>query len=290
MFAGFLGGLLSLGCAADIGSEEDPDLDITYINDDLEPVIWFHGCPPPFVNAEFVSHFTDAQRQYFLDRGYTEDLLFRFVFQGPQCGSNIDYAYQIAAKVNEVRAATGAEKVTIVGHSMGALATRLYLAWGGTQYVRNHISIGGGNHGSDAAAIWPDAQQQFGGPPAYVGLQEMYPPYACAGQTAGGAADVQLWVNGCLTPTGRTVSQDETPGNVRYISIWNTVDEQVLPREAACINMKKQNDCSSGPNRMVTVGPGPGPCGPTGCPGHVTMLWDPGVMNKVYEHVRSGGH
>jgi pimeloyl-ACP methyl ester carboxylesterase len=283
------------GCAveADIGDMEDPGLDIeqteTSTSDPCatqsckEPTIWIHGCPVAQINAEIASHFTDAQRQVFLADGYPSNYLYRFVYQGPQCDSNVAVAQAIADYVKQVRATTGAARVNIVAHSIGSNAARLYLAFGGYRYVRHFVAIAGANHGSLAAQQGGPWQDQFGYP-AFEGAKEMYPPYACWGEAwSGEAANIQWWVNGCLTTTGRRVWADETPreDQVDYLSIWNTIDEAVLPHESACLNQSRQNDCASSVNAAVTVPPGPGPCGPTGCPGHVAMLWDPGVMQRV---------
>jgi len=255
----------------------------------MDPIIWVHGCTPPDATDEQASHFTDAQMAYFAAQGYPSDYLYRFVNQGPQCTSNIDFAAQLRDLVAEVRAITGRPRVDIVAHSMGALATRLYLHQGGTRCVRAFVSIAGGNHGSGFAQVGLGWQDMFGGYPAFEGVQEMFPPYACAGQTYGGSADIQATVNGCLTPWGRTVYVDETPqGGTHYLSIRNSLDEIAVPVDTACLDQDFIGDCSSSVNTQVTVPPGPGPCGPQGCPGHITMLWDPGVIGMVYDFVTPG--
>jgi hypothetical protein len=171
---------------------------------------------------------------------------------------------------------------------MGALTVRLYLLEGSGE-VDDFVSIGGAHHGSVVAAAAVEWQAKAGAP-AYEGAKEMTPPYACQGQASGGAADVQFSVNGCLTPTGRTVERDETPGAVAYLSIWNSLDEIQIPQEGACLNQRFQNDCSdTNVNVQVAVSPGPGPCGPGGCPGHVVMIWDPGVMQRTYDFVADRG-
>jgi pimeloyl-ACP methyl ester carboxylesterase len=251
-----------------------------------DPVLFVHGCPPPGVTHEQVSHFFDPMKQFFLSYGYETTDLFTFVFSGAQCGSNIDFANEIAQQVRDIRAITGAPRVDIVAHSMGALATRLYLYQGGNQCIRDFAMVGGANHGGQGAADGVFLQSIFGYP-AYEGMKEMFPPYACEGQTSGGAADIQALLNGCLTPTGRTVWADETlVGGVHYLSVRNAQDEIVLPVESACLDQDYQNDCSETDiNTQVSVPPGPGPCGPDGCPAHVTMLWDQGVMTQVFNHL-----
>ena len=272
------------GCV--VGSEEEePTLEELEHKSGPEPVIWVHGCPPPFANNEMVSHFTDPQRAFFAQQGYDPSDLHRFVFQGAQCGSNIDMAIALAEYVHQVRANSGWRKVDLVTHSMGAVTARLYMKYGGHWVVDDFVSIAGTNHGAEVGVNGIPLQNMFGAP-AYEGMKEMYPPYACKGEASGGAADVQWAVNGCLTPTGRSEWRDETPGNVDYLSIRNTLDGEVAPNESSCLDQKFQNDCSSDVNVAVAVGPGPGPCGPAGCPPHVTVLFDPAVMQMVYDHVK----
>ena len=275
------------------GEEGDPTLDETEApSHELarDPIIWVHGCPPPGISHEQVAMFAEGQKQVFRDAGYPEEYLYSFVFSGAACGSTIDFAAEIAELVREVRAVTGAPRVDIVAHSMGALATRLYLAQGGDRCVRDFASVGGAHHGGEGAADGLYLQSMFGYP-AYEGMLEMYPPYACRWETSGWAADVQYALNGCLTPTGRTAWTDETPnGGVRYLSIRNELDEIVVPQESACLNQRFQNDCSdTRVNAAVAVPPGPGPCGPEGCPAHVTMMWDPDVLGMIHQHLTQPG-
>src|SRR3954453_18819567 len=66
--------------------------------------------------------------------------------------SNATTASQIATKVDQILAATGAAKVDLITHSMGALSSRYYLKnLGGTAKVDDWVSLGGPNHGTDTA-------------------------------------------------------------------------------------------------------------------------------------------
>jgi hypothetical protein len=225
--------------------------------------------------------------EHFKARGYPETHLRRFVASGPPCDSAITQARELGQLVRSVRAATGAANVDLVALSMGALTARLYLLEPDNR-VDDFVSIGGANHGSVVASAGVEWQARHGAP-AYEGAKQMAPPYACQGQSAS-AADVQFTLNGCLTPAGRTAPRDETPGGVHYLSIRNSVDEMVSPRESACLNQRRQNDCSdTDVNVEVTVPPGPGPCGPSGCIGHVAMAWDPDVMRMTYEFTACEG-
>jgi hypothetical protein len=66
------------------------------------------------------------------------------------------------------------------------------------------------------------------------------------------------------------------------------LDEIIDPVASSCLNQRFENDCSdTSVNLEVTVAAGPGPCGPNGvqdaCPAHVTMMWDPSVMQMTYD-------
>ena len=68
--------------------------------------------------------------------------------------SNRTTASQIATKVSQIRAATGAAKVDIITHSMGGLSSRWYVKFlGGTGSVDEWVSLGGPNHGTNLASL-----------------------------------------------------------------------------------------------------------------------------------------
>jgi triacylglycerol lipase len=289
---------LAFSLAACLIEEDDPDLDEAEApgpdfgpgpggpGGGRRPVIFVHGCPPPPATNAQDSTFALPAISYFQSRGYPADRLFRFVSPDPVCNSSLTQAMQLAAFVQNVRNQTGADKVDIIAHSIGAITSRLYIAAPGSR-VDHFVSVGGANHGSGVAAVAVEWQAAFGAP-AYEGAKEMFPPYACQGQTVQ-AADVQFVLNGCLTPTGRTVARDETPGNTKVLSIRNSLDEIVQPHGSECLNQRRQNDCADRVNVEVTVASALGPCGPGGaqapCPAHVSMMFDPGVMQRMFNFV-----
>ena len=70
--------------------------------------------------------------------------------------SNATTAAQVRSEVDSLLAATGASKVDIISHSMGALSTRYYLKnLGGTTRVDRWVSLGGPNHGTNTASVCP---------------------------------------------------------------------------------------------------------------------------------------
>ena len=65
--------------------------------------------------------------------------------------SNVDVARQIGKAVDDLRTRTGAARVDIVSHSMGAISSRYYLErLGGTNAVDAWVSLAGVNEGT----IW----------------------------------------------------------------------------------------------------------------------------------------
>jgi triacylglycerol esterase/lipase EstA (alpha/beta hydrolase family) len=67
---------------------------------------------------------------------------------GPPLASIDTFAEQLATRVDEVLAATGAPRLTLVAHSMGGLVVRAYLArYGGTK-VRRVVTLGTPYEGS----------------------------------------------------------------------------------------------------------------------------------------------
>ena len=65
------------------------------------------------------------------------------------------FAEQLAAKIDAIRAATGAAKVMLVAHSMGGLVARAYLRRYGAAHVRCLVTIGTPHHGSVHAWLVP---------------------------------------------------------------------------------------------------------------------------------------
>ncbi len=63
------------------------------------------------------------------------------------------YVEQVARRIEEIRAATGAETVILVGHSMGGLVSRAYLRAHGNARVAKLVTLGSPHHGSRLAVL-----------------------------------------------------------------------------------------------------------------------------------------
>ncbi|MDD5250568.1 MAG: alpha/beta fold hydrolase [Rhodocyclaceae bacterium] len=68
-----------------------------------------------------------------------------------------DYAARLRERIEEVCAATGADRVVLVGHSMGGLAARAYLRAHGTARIARLVTLGSPHHGSRLALLGPGA-------------------------------------------------------------------------------------------------------------------------------------
>jgi triacylglycerol esterase/lipase EstA (alpha/beta hydrolase family) len=111
------------------------------------------------------------------------------------------FAEQLAARVDEVLATTGARRVALVGHSMGGLVARAYLRRYGATKIAFVMTLGTPHHGSVHAWIF------FG---------------ACLTQMRPG--------NRWLAELNRSEGE---PLPVRFVSLWSWHDSMVAPQTSA---------------------------------------------------------
>jgi triacylglycerol lipase len=154
-----------------------------------EPILFVHGW-----NSSGSVWTTMISR--FKADGYTDAELNSWSYNTSQ--SNKTTAAEVAAKVDEIRAATGAAKVDIIAHSMGSLNSRWYVKFlGGVDTVDEWVSLGGPNHGTDTAN-WCFQTSCYEMRIGSSFLQDL---------NAG----------------------DETPGSVRYGTWWSPCDTVINP-------------------------------------------------------------
>ncbi|WP_119731810.1 esterase/lipase family protein [Thermomonospora amylolytica] len=119
--------------------------------------------------------------------------------------SNATTASRLAQEVDRLLAATGAAKVDVVTHSMGGLSSRYYAKnLGGGGKIDAWVSLGGPNHGTDAANSCFDA--------------------SCTEMRIGSSF---------LTALN---SGDETPGDPRYATWWSPCDAFINPDTSTALN------------------------------------------------------
>ncbi|MEY9989646.1 triacylglycerol lipase [Streptomyces sp. V4I8] len=162
------------------------------------PVVFVHGL------SSSASSW-DEWAGYFAADGYTSAELDAWSYDWSQ--SNATTAQQLATEIRNVLARTGASKVDLVVHSMGALSSRYYLKnLGGTSYVDDFVSTAGVNHGTSTASwcAW------------------LYT--SCAQMNTGSSFLASL------------NSGDETPGGVSYASYWSNCDDALTPDTTAILS------------------------------------------------------
>lgn len=157
------------------------------------PILFVHGW-----NSSGSTWTTMVQR--FKKDGWRDAELANFSYNSSR--SNAETAAIIAGKVDSIRAATGAPKVAIVTHSMGALSARYYVRnLQGEGKVDALVSLGGPNHGTTTAYLC-----------VQVACQEMVPGSAFLGALN---------------------ADDETWGTVTRYATWRSpCDEVINPRES----------------------------------------------------------
>ncbi|NUR61870.1 MAG: alpha/beta fold hydrolase [Catenulispora sp.] len=155
---------------------------------------------------------------YFAERGYCVFELDYGQYNGIPLVHGIapieDSARQLAAYVDRVLAATGAQQVDIVGHSQGGGALpRYYLKFlGGAEKVHALVGIAPTNHGGTASGLFTLAQQIPGATPV---IGTACP--SCVEQFVGSDFNRRLDAGG-----------DTVPG-VRYTTIVSRLDEVMTP-------------------------------------------------------------
>lgn len=102
-----------------------------------------------------------AMRIRLLGAGWPGDLVETVTFDEPT-GSNRTHARELAVAVDALLARTGAERVDIVAHSMGGLATRWYLRTHPHAPVRRVAFLGSPHRGTLAAHLaWGEGREEM---------------------------------------------------------------------------------------------------------------------------------
>ncbi|WP_158886761.1 esterase/lipase family protein [Amycolatopsis anabasis] len=128
---------------------------------------------------------------------------------------SIEYsAEQFSAFVDKVRAATGVDKVDIVGHSEGGIMPRYYIKnLGGTAKVHSYISWAPPNHGLTLSGLYTLGQKLI------PGLDEnILPLWPVTSELTNGKGFLD-----------RLNAGDETPGDIHYTVIASKNEELVTP-------------------------------------------------------------
>jgi triacylglycerol lipase len=155
-------------------------------------------------------------------------------------------AEELAAFVDRVLAATGAARVSLVGHSQGGMMPRHYIKFlGGTAEVDDLIGLSPSNHGTDNAGALPAER---------IGC------VACAQQASGSAFLTNLNAG------------DETPGDVSYTVVQTSHDEVVTPYTSAFL--------APGPNTTNVLIQERCPLDPVE---HLGIIYDPVALQWIQD-------
>lgn len=196
------------------------------------------SCRPSAKRPEpvIIVHGTFGDRKHLLD-----NLSGAMVAKG-FCVFSLDYgnrgtgdiarsAHTLKKFTNKVLAATGAAKVSMVGHSQGGMMPRYYIKFlGGDAVVDDLVGLSPSNHGTTVVGS-PD--NPLTGPALDVVC------LACSQQAAGSKF------------LKRLNADDETPGPVSYTQISTKYDEVVVPYTSAFLagpdttNVTIQQSCPS---------------------------------------------
>ncbi|MBF6335572.1 alpha/beta fold hydrolase [Nocardia abscessus] len=163
-------------------------------------------------------------------------------------------AYQIGAFVDQVLAATRADKVDLVGFSQGANVTRYYVnKLGGAPEVDQWVGLASPSYGGVMYGLVPVAQAIPGALQAFAAVTSL----AAVQQAEGSPIMLALNAGG-----------DTVPG-VRYVTIGSRVDEMIQPFENIALrgpgarNLALQDLC------------------PADLTGHFHMVYDPFVQELL---------
>ncbi|MBM7643890.1 triacylglycerol esterase/lipase EstA (alpha/beta hydrolase family) [Scopulibacillus daqui] len=149
---------------------------------------------------------------YSLNYGYSK--------AGYSTGPIEDSAKELKAFIDNVLKLTGADKVSIVGHSQGGMMPRYYIKFlGGDKKVDDLVGIVPSNHGTKGFAGLPD--------PTWT-TADLLSCAACKQQKTGSE-----FLN-------KLNKGNETPGKVSYTVIATRNDEVVVPYTSAFLKGSKQ--------------------------------------------------
>ncbi|MFF1508476.1 esterase/lipase family protein [Streptomyces sp. NPDC058326] len=161
-----------------------------------DPVVFVHGW-----NSDGSTWQSMAKR--FRADGWPADHLDQWTYDTTR--SNATTAARLADEIDRVLNLTGASRVDIVTHSMGALSSRYYLKnLGGSSKVDAWVSLGGPNHGT-ATAHW-----------------------------CGGASCVEMRPGSDFL--NNLNSGDETPGSPRYATWGSPCDIVISPKNSVALS------------------------------------------------------
>ena len=205
------------GATATAVATETPRHDVSPLATRPDPVLLVHG-----FNGSGASWHALVRR--LLAAGYPRDDIDAISYDSRR--SNVDTAHEIASAVDALLARTGARKVDVVSHSMGAISARYYVErLGGEEKVDAFVSLAGVNHGTVLAF----------GCAVFVSCREMIPG------------------SSLLDRLAPDVSRDAP---VRFGAWWSPCDDAIVPRANAELGGATNTETRCLGHSDVTTDPG----------------------------------
>jgi triacylglycerol lipase len=163
-----------------------------------DPILFVHGWSES-------SSLWSTMIKNFENDGYPKSFLSAYSYSSNTSNKTLA-ENEAKSHVEALKKATGATKVDIISHSMGSLNTRWYIKFvaGGQEKVDDWVSLGGPNHGTNAANLCFST--------------------ACTEMRVGSKF------------LGELNAGDETPGEVTYGTWWSPCDEFINPNESVILS------------------------------------------------------
>lgn len=164
----------------------------------LDPILFVHGWSGSASNwSTMISRFEQD--------GYPKSYLMAYTYNSNTSNKTLAET-EVKSHVEQLLKNTGASKVDIIAHSMGSLNSRWYVKFvpGGQEKVDDWVSLGGPNHGTEAA-------------------------YACFSTSCTEMRPGSTFLK-------ELNAGDETPGEVNYGTWWSPCDEFINPDESVILS------------------------------------------------------
>ncbi|MHA2330378.1 MAG: alpha/beta fold hydrolase, partial [Candidatus Hodarchaeales archaeon] len=183
------------------------------------PILFLHGVMKSHGDFTWMKKWFKAN---FKANGWPDTALYAYNFDDRNnCSllSNINNANKIKQWVEDILNETGAEKIDLVGHSMGGMSSRYYIKFlGGVDLVDDYVSLGSGHHSVNGSG--------FGGECGRAGVNALVKILNEGDETPGGILDDILGDR--IDPIfGFMYNSTHVPGNISYTSIYSRDDNSV---------------------------------------------------------------
>ncbi len=218
------------------------ELIVAYINIIIFPIGYIEPDPLREIHSDNKEKPVLLVHGYFMSRACFILLYLRMRHTGkrtiftinlrPRTASIEELAHQLSEKIEEILVLTKSDKVDIIGHSMGGIVSRYYIEqMNGAKKVNKLITIGSPHNGTKMAVFGIGANAKE----LHYGSEFM-----------------------------RGLNAGPLSGEVKYYSLWSTIDNLVIPQESSILKEPGVNI------KFYGIG-------------HLTLLFSPRVFLKIME-------